>query len=268
MLKSACDLLQQILLLLAAFGLTGCGYGTYLTRLNETRQYFAYEDQKNQNLDREWKSKENAVSLRPPKQFKEIKAPPPVPDDEGNLVPAPLEDDPRQPKYLNAFLPGLIGAWETEKPLTVVVGRSQRQAPGYMYVLSNWDLWKSSDTDDEAGVFHTEVTELLGSFAEDERWKDEDEWDVERRPSGNGFVEQKAYTHFTFEFPELIDQLPTEVRYYIYAAGDHQIAIVFVLPKGYGSGEQLPERINLCLETVKAKGQTPGRVQGTVEGRF
>src|SRR5690606_960576 len=99
------------LLVFLALLTSGCGAETYRARLNNTAQYFAYQQKRREDLGP--LRTVLGVSIQAPKQFRWIDPPPPPEVDEnGNTIAADGAEDPRQPHYLGLQLPGLLGSWE------------------------------------------------------------------------------------------------------------------------------------------------------------
>ncbi len=238
----------------------GCGAKPYKRGLQRTVDFWAYLEKLDHHLSREWQGAGGAIKLRVPKQFKLIPAPQPELDkeskEEGKLVPVPPERDPRQPRYLRVILPGLEGAWQTT--LEVVVGEQAKQAPAYMYVLSNRERFQDPDLAKTAMNFHTDVVTLL-TDALKVPFPDPDQWEEKRYPPTDGYVEEKLFNLLTLKPQQQINGAPTDVLIYQYKLETTWVVVLFVIPQGYDSRQKLPERIALCLETLKVSGRKPGK---------
>lgn len=246
-------------------GACGCGTRTYLYRLNQTKRYHAYLERLNDNLHRPWSSIDQAVTLRVPLQFEVIPPPAAETDEEGNPLPIPPSRDPRQPDFLGTHLPGLLGAWKTRQPLELVAGNRPARADAYMYVLSNWELWKSAETAKSAVDFQTDLTGVLTSGLRVSLPED-DQWQTSRYPAAGGYVQPKEFISVTLSPPHPIHGAATDVFLHLYQTGrpgaEIQVAILFVIPQGYDSRQKLPERMALCLETLTVATEKPGRFSG------
>lgn len=228
---------------------TGCGSKTYENRLNETVQYFAYLDTRNQALTGTWKSP--GVELRLPLEFEEIQAVQAAPASESKETetsePASGQAiDPRQPDYIDLVLPGMAGAWTTEVP--VDVDNETVDHPAYLYVLSNFDLLKKKENED-AKNFHNEVRNRLTSTFD--LFLNPEEFDTERFPRGKGYTNTKSYLVGTFEPEEQIDGIPYEIKIYLAEKGNNQAVILLVTPKNMLRKSSLQDHLDYSLETVE-----------------
>lgn len=224
-------------LLLAA---GGCGTETYERRLQDTKRVYEHMQVLDDNLALPWKN--GTLALRVPQQFVEIPppAPPAVPNDPAAPPPA-ATPDPRQPDYVNLELPGLRAAFKGELK---VDGGGQKT--GFVYLLSNFDF----DNRDQAKELHNNLrTAVEGAFNLTlEKWEDE------QFPSGKGAAEiapPVIYKSSTATSSQEIGGFPRRVSVYLHANGEVYSAVVFVLPPKIDQGERLPDRISLCLETLR-----------------
>ncbi|WP_339732555.1 hypothetical protein [uncultured Gimesia sp.] len=236
------------LLLTAVLLLNGCGTETYEQRLNETTQFFAYQDVRNQALSNTWSSP--SVSMRVPIEFKQISAPPAAPaaasDNSEATIPEPDSTiDPRQPDYVDLILPGLEGAWRVEVPVDLeneIVDR-----PAYLYVLSNNSLLKEKNMD-EALIFFEDVNNQIASTFN--QFINNEEFKTERFPQGKGYIEPKSFNVGLLE-PEMpIDGVPYEFQIYQVERGDNQVVILLVIPKNMTGRSNIKEHLDFSLETV------------------
>ena len=240
----------------------GCGSQTYQQRLDETELRFRYLAKLDANLDTKWSHPEGLFDVRVPLQFEESLAPPkPKLDEEGNPIePDEPVVDPRQPKFLDVELPGLVAAWKGKVELAS--GKKAKLAPCYMYVLSNHDLWKENQQS-EARSFSTDVSELLFS-ALGKELPLPDQWDTPRYPVAKGYVKQKNFASPATPPDKVIDGVATNFSLFLYHAGKEfeggvravQVAVLFVIPNEIDSRrEQFDQRIPLCLETLNVAEQ-------------
>lgn len=264
------------LLLVVSCGLTGCGADLYEQRLTESARYFAYLDNLNNNLGGQWQ--EQGIALRLPRQFTLIPPPAPKPkqppqsagqtsangaNSEQETVEAEAEPvDPRQPKYLQLELPGLMAAW-TASMKTEVEGGFENH-PAYLYLMSNLSLW-AQGKGEEAMQFHKDaVQRLVEALGKPIQAKD---WYEERVPSGAAYVEKKAFTATRIVPDEPIEGVPTEFTIYLYQKNDVQVVLLLVAPKNVDRQEQLSERVKLMLETMTVSGTKPQRGAGGQAGQ-
>ena len=213
--------------------MNGCGTETYEQRLNETAQYFAYTDKRNQALSKVWSSP--TVKMRAPVEFKLMNAPTVAPESDPE-EPATTEAepteiiDPRQPDYIDIKLPGLEGAWSVELPVDLENESVDR--PAYLYVLSNHKLLQEKRMD-EALNFRSDV------LAEIERafnvYLDPDQFTIEQFPQGKGYTAPKEFEFGTFQPEEQIAGVDYQVDFYQAESGNNQVIVLLVLPKKYQS---------------------------------
>ncbi len=243
-------------------GVVGCGYQTYESRMGQTVQYFQYLERVDAALEKQvWN--ETGIKLRAPKPFRLI--PPPtveVVGDSGNVAVAEPEpttpaDDPRQPKYIDGFLPGLVGAWDADLPCDTGNEKDDLVLrAGYFYVLSNYQLWLDFELDQtlEPDGFHASFSQLLSNALQVEPIQDE-EWVEDRIPSGIGYVAKKNFQSIILE--QQIDNVVYDFTVYRYVSGDIQVVLLFVLPQGVDPREKMADRIKLCLEQLTVSGEKP-----------
>lgn len=254
----------------------GCGSEIYEQRLEETAKHWRYLAKLDANLAAKWSHPDGLFDVRVPRQFTEYLAPPkPKLDEEGNPVePDEPVVDPRQPKFLDTELPGLVAAWKGKVGLAS--GKKTKFAPCYMYVLSNHDFWKENQQS-EARAFSTDVSDLLFN-ALGKELPPPDQWDTPRYPAAKGYVKQKDFASPATAPKKEIGGVTTNFLLYLYQAGKEveggmravQVAVLFVIPSEIDSRrEQFEQRIPLCLETLNVaeqlvvpKGNTSGRRRG------
>lgn len=236
------------LLLAAILLLSGCGAETYEQRLNETSQYFAYLDTRNQALSDKWSSA--SISLRVPVEFKQISAPRVAPvatsEDSEAVVPesAPTVD-PRQPDYVDLVLPGLEGAWRVDVPVDLENESVDR--PAYLYVLSNDSLLKEKRMDEALNFFNDVNTQIASTF---NQFINNEDFKTERFPQGKGYTEPKSFNVGIFE-PEMpIDEVPYQFQIYQIERGNNQLVILLVIPQKTAANSKIKEHLDFSLETV------------------
>jgi hypothetical protein len=234
----------------AAIGLTllvacaGCGRETYLTRFDETRRYFAYEDRLNQNLTPvAWAGR--GFQLRVPKQFAPItnKAKP----GEGS------EDrDPRQPVFAEGLeLPGLQGAWQAKFSLTGTEGKA---GPGWLYLCSNYEFLAKKEDAGKAAAFNADVIQLIAKAVGQPQVKPLEKLPVYEVPphSEEAFVDKRKYHALSPGIPALYEDKQYRVRIYAYKKekSPAQICLIYVLPDNIVQAANLDRAIDMSLETL------------------
>lgn len=161
-------------------------------------------------------------------------------------------DDPRQPGFLNTYLPGLRGAFKA--PLTVVLGDGQTGVgAGYIFVLTNHHLAGKAEA---AARFHLDLERLLtDAVGVDFKPEDARELSLPQRP--DSFLRTITYREVEF-IPEEQDTemarefgAATQFGLYQHTDGDVQVAVLFVLPRDLDNNEKFPNRRTLSLETLK-----------------
>lgn len=273
--------------------LCGCGSKTYEERLETTKKYYDYIDRLNQNLGSQ--NDISGVSLRLPKQFMLIPAPPrrpkPKPPAGGDPAGETAEEeprDPRQPDHLDIELPGLIAAWEANLDAVNGTGGSTQSAmlPGTIYLLSNHEYWRTFKTPKQTidpTKFHEELMKTLeGALGvrvnERERGSEADrvnKWFIEVVPDAKDeqFAPKKEIRTITLvpeseQESESDNDFPREYQVYLFANGDMKIALIYALPRNVSTGEDLLDRIRFSLQTLnvspdkpsgtRSKGKAPG----------
>ncbi|QDT89371.1 hypothetical protein [Gimesia algae] len=242
----------SVQLLLLSTGLTlfhGCGSETYEKRLNETSQYFAYVDTRNQALSGLWSSP--TIKMRAPLEFQQMEAPnTPVAvestDESETPAPEPMPTiDPRQPDYADLVLPGLEGAWRVEVPVDLENESVER--PAYLYVLSNHTLLQEKRTEEALNFFNNVNNQIANTF---DQFLNTEDFKSEQFPKGKGYTNPKSFTVGTF-IPEMpIDGVPYQFQIYLTESGNRQVVILLVIPKNIARESQLKEQMDYSLETV------------------
>ena len=275
--------------------LCGCGAQTYEDRIETTKQYYDYIDRLNQNLGPQ--HSDSGVTVRLPKQFALVPAPvrrPPRPqatpnvaageNATGTVAAAEPEEiiDPRQPDYLDVELPGLIAAWNANlSTVGSAAGANQPEMhPGSIYLLSNYNLWRTFKTPNETidpTKFHDEVmrtlTGALGVHI-DERVHGSatdrvNKWFSETVPATKDqqFAPRKEIRTITLipeareeeegEESEADQDFPREYQVYLFSNGDLKIVLIYALPKNVSTAEDLQDRILFSLQTLNVSDEKP-----------
>lgn len=227
--------------------LGGCGFQTYETRLEETRKYYAYLEKIDSNLAPAWK--EGPIDeLRVPMQFRPIRKPAPVTNENGELEDDPI--DPRQPNYISLELPGLLGAWEA--PFDIVVDGKKQPRKGYIYVVSNYSMFNSELATQAPDFMRT----LLGTIS-DRLSLPPVELGQGRREQfpklkADAYTAQNTFDLYEFRSDELlVDGVPYTIDVYTNLQKDMQVDILVVMPVGTDAQAKMFERVPLMLERLK-----------------
>lgn len=239
--------------------ITGCGLQNYEKRLEETKKYYAYLEKIDTNLAPAWKDGP-VDELRVPMQFRPIRKPAPVKNENGELEDDPI--DPRQPNYIALSLPGLLGAWEA--PFDVVVDGTKQQRKGYIYVVSNYSMFNSELASQAPDFMRT----LLGTIS-DRLSLPPVELTQGRREQfpkikADAYTAQNTFDLFEFKSEELlVDGVPYTIDVYTNLQKDMQVDILLVLPVGIDSQARMMERVPLMLERLKIDPKKrPARASG------
>ncbi len=271
--------------------LSGCGAKTYEDRLETTKAYYDYIDRLNQNLGPQFS--ETGVTMRAPKQFTLIPAPPRRPkrpvkpkpagaanDTISEETPEPEKKrDPRQPDFLDVELPGLIAAWKADLNTVSGTGDSAKSAtiPGYIYLLSNAEFWRTFKTKKGNNSkispikFHDDVMEILtgtlnieiGKHARGTATDRVNKWFTETVPARKDerFAPKKEITTITLvpsvEEGEEQQGIQREYQVYLFANGDMKIVLIYALPRNVSTGEDLIDRILFSLQTLTVSSEKP-----------
>jgi hypothetical protein len=250
--------LQRLALigLLSLATCSGCGRQTYVERLEQTKNYFAYEDRLNQSLTRvAWAGK--SFQLRVPKQFQPITA-------KAKAGENGEERDPRQPTFVDVELPGLQGAWQASFPLTGGEGKG----PAWLYLCSNYDLLGEKDASAKAAGFNGDIIGRLatavGQTQEIPHLEKSPNYEVPIKGE-EPFVDKRKFKMVNPGIPYLVDDnKPYRIRIYGYknAKGVAQISLIYVLPDNIVQAASLDRAIDLSLETLLVTKDKPVAAAG------
>jgi hypothetical protein len=239
------------LLLLLLLG--GCGQQTYEQRLLESQKYFAYVLKLDGNLAPAWRMLP-VEELRVPLQFREIKAPPPVKNEEGKLVEP--EIDPRQPDYVSLKFPGLLGSWEA--PFTVVVDGQPQNVKGHLYCVSNTSMLLLPDEASRAADFTRDLLVLIAEKLMLPQLDFSTAADRQTHPRTPSYSPPNNFDVYTFEGDNLrIDGVPYTFEVFAHYQASIQVALVLVTPVGIDSSAKLNERVPLMLERLRVSSKVP-----------
>jgi len=221
----------------------GCGRETYLSRLDETRRYFAYEERLNQNLTPvAWAGR--GFLLRVPKQFAPITS-------KVKAGEATEDRDPRQPTFAEGLeLPGLQGAWQANFQLTGEGG----SGPGWLYLCSNYDFLVKKEDAGKATGFNGDLIQLVAKAVGQQQVKPIEKLPLYEVPprSEEAFVDKRQYHALNPGIPALIDDKQYRVRIFTYskAKSPAQISLIYVLPDNVVQAASLDRAIDMSLETL------------------
>jgi hypothetical protein len=224
----------------------GCGRETYLTRLNETSRYFAYEDRLNQNLTRvAWRGQ--SFLLRVPKQFQPING---KPNAEG--------DDPRQPAFVDLDLPGLQGAWQASLPLTGGEG----SGPAWLYLCCNVEMLGKKGDEDKAATFNRDViVKTATALGQQKQIPNIEKMPIYEVPpkKEEAFVDRLKYTVINPGIPVMIEEKAYRVRIFCFKKDKSpaQFTLLFVLPDNAVQAGKLDHAIDMSLATLQVTQDKP-----------
>uniref|UniRef100_A0A7C2NWL8 Uncharacterized protein n=1 Tax=Schlesneria paludicola TaxID=360056 RepID=A0A7C2NWL8_9PLAN len=243
---------QRVLVVAACVAGAGCGQQTYEQRLAESGKYFAYLLKLDANLAPPWKQPP-VEELRVPLQFREIKQPPPVKNEEGQVV---EEIDPRQPDYVPLTFPGLLGAWEA--PFTVVIDGQPASRQGYLYCVSNTSMLIKPDESEKAPDFTRDLLVLIAEKLMLPQLDFTTAAERQTHPRSQGYTPPNNFDVYLFEGDNLrIDDVPYTFEVFAHYQGPVQVALVLVTPVGTDSSAKLLERVPLMLERLKVSPKPP-----------
>ncbi|HID24369.1 MAG TPA: hypothetical protein EYP14_18495 [Planctomycetaceae bacterium] len=244
----------DVLVLCAA--LMGCGAETYERRLEETRKYFEYLQNVNQALSpAPWS--EMGIELRVPKQFEMIPPPTGATDPDGLPQPASPASDPRQPRFLEVELPGLLGAWRATVP--VDTDRETRDLPAFLYVCSNHFLWlqREKNPDVDPLSFDVEFGRRLAPVvgvsppSSDYDW----EWTEEKIPKPGSYAPSKLFDTITFEV--VTKGVKYDLMLFRHHAQDIHVILMYLVPEDIAPQVRLRRAIEYSLHSLKVSPEVP-----------
>jgi hypothetical protein len=259
----------RLLLLMMVLPASGCGAETYRSRLDNTAQYFAYQQKLKDELGPT--RSDFGVTFQPPKQFRWIDPPPPPEVDEnGDPVSVDGAEDPRQPHYLGLQLPGLLGAWEATVDAEVAGQDQPRKA--YLYLLGNHARHLqtgSSRFHEEPKTYLIDLeNQLAGTIGvvlpeghsgtgaqKNQRYQEI----APRIEPNSKFSPRKEFIAVTLS-PQIdvgdLD-LPFEMQLYEWDGRHIQVAVLMIYPQSISPRERLQERLLLSLETLVVNDNPP-----------
>lgn len=240
-----------------AVAVVGCGGRVYEGRLEETRKYFEFIEKQNVNLTQQWAGQ--GIQFRAPKPFVVMPPPPPPKKPKEGEEPEPPPPDTRQPEFIEGGLPGLAGAWKAEFPL----GSGPGSPTGYLYILSNFELFLDEARAEDAANFHTVAVSAITGGLNVARPAD-DKWVTEKYPRGIGYNEQRAFTVAVLNPVPEIDGLKYDGTIYLAKNGEIQVVVLSLIPQGtrplaknHPQDVSLSERMVLAMETFVTTGAKP-----------
>lgn len=275
--RGTCRLVQfaviaTVLPLLSA----GCGQKQYEKRVEETAALFARLETLDANLAGE--NRDGFVTIRVPRQFREIPAPPPKPKPKpGEVVSDASEFDPRQPDFANIELPGLRAAFESQVDTAVEGGAASKQK-AYVYLLSNHtvaaakkpiaapgDKPVEEPKSSSPSMFSENVAGMLAEAlqAEIKPGRHTNEWVRETHPRNVAALfpsgSESPFPVMTYSVGTLssvVRDVPLEFSLYLHEQGQVQVLVIFAIPRDILPSEQLGLRRDLSLETLRIRSTT------------
>ncbi|MDA0832804.1 MAG: hypothetical protein O2955_06955 [Planctomycetota bacterium] len=250
--SSRCTRVSVLILLWSCLG---CGSADYELRLAETTRWFEFQERQNLLLAKPWAGP--GIGVRVPKVLTPYPNPPPaeIQDEEGNMIANPdFQGDFRQPTFMNVTFPNLVGAWHGEVETRVTEGTTP--LPCYLFICSNREIWLEDNPVERATTFHQTVSDAVTSPLE--IYLQEDDWDNEKYPRGNGYVVPKNYTFTSKPSEGKFSDHPYAISIYLHQMQDIQVAIVLVAPQNVDPKERFEEAWDLSLQTLEVSGEKPG----------
>lgn len=228
---------------------SGCGEAIYGQRVENAKRYFAYIEKLDLALAAPWR--DSGVEIRIPRHFQLMQKPKPQKNEDGELVEP--EEDPRQPDYMNYQFPGLLGAWQTTVSATVNGMQEPRKA--YIYVLSNYEMFRSAEGRERAAAFSDDLLTSLSnvlSIPEDTRKTSDEQF-----PKTPVYIAPKRARVANLRPTHLIEGTTYAFDLYQFIQGDVQVTVAIVFPADSDANNVLGERVPLMFETMKLTGEKP-----------
>ena len=232
------------LMLFAVLGLlVGCGSSTYERRLNETANYYAYINETEAVLDREWKGRGEfrGIKLRPPAGFRNVSGPEVETDDEGNVIAEGVDE--RQPTNIPGFyqgtLPGIAGMWKRNFKVNSSDGGTDFTAR--MYVLVQNGLGSAEGPSFQDIVYQTLATDL--------RVEDSNAWRQESYPARDLYARSLDYDEKRFPPGIAMDGFGAkgiDIQIDAYAEDGRSVVFVFFLPAA-GMNSKESQELKLAI---------------------
>jgi hypothetical protein len=228
-------------LLFIVFTAVGCGLGTYRERLDRTRRLHEYHGVLDRELvERPWQNE--GFHLRVPRQF----ANPP------ETRPTKLAGDEALPEGVRKFFKELDGVQAVWRTTVRVRGETKRQS-AYVVLASNRNLTEGGRyTLKDAMQYEERLIQAM--FAACARTRPlRADWETRALPAGPEFAHRRTYTVFTVPAgPAKAGGPAYEFRAYCANNGEHQFALLFLLPADIADDEKLTEndRIGLSQGTL------------------
>ncbi len=263
----------HLFFLAAVLWCAGCGLAKYEQRLDQTAEYFEYQNMLNASLaSPAWtgsvlfdgKSVPVGMSMRIPKMpqaFTKMPGPQPILDENENLV--AYTEETRQPSRLGIQLPGIVEAWEMERPSGNV----------RLYVLGNYDLLLQQAA--EAGAvdptLYFEQLEYalqqglqVGFVKETGSPADDNRIYTASFPATERFQLVKNFNVYNIAPPQPIEGIEWRAQLYEVYEGDTgpvRVAILCIFPAAELSTIVGP--LELALETLSVSDQAPKKPDDT-----
>ena len=254
----------NLLLVLMASLLTGCGVATYEERLKASSDFYEYMNTMEANLTSPiWERADLGMKWRVPMPFRAaMPRPQLLQDEDGNTFPG---EETRQPEVLGIELPGIVEAWQTQLP-----GETGEQVDSRIYVLTNHSRFKLVDgaLAEEPMEFLNDLEALLGTTfnvvipeGEANSPGDNVRYGVSHPAPGSPhskYIDPKNYSVIHFTSDEPVNGHQVQAVLYEHLAGDIQTAILIIGPKSFSS--QFRQRVDLSLQTFSVQPQLSSQI--------
>jgi hypothetical protein len=253
----------------------GCGSQHYQDRLEATRQQFAFFAGLDANLAPPWQ--QSGLSLRVPLGFrltwqpdtktaktaKAAEKPKDAESGKGEDEDGEDEDGEAGPpggKFFPRELTGLVGVWTAELPAD---GGTRT---GYLYALTNHDLWLDPQRQDEAARFFEVVIDrdlrnVAGLPAD---YRTRRHWRLPKS-DGESYLPERVYSRA--DFPGIRSEDGAEATLHVlnFKVDDAEVVLLFVVPQGARltgtplAGGSSVDPIELTMKTLGAQAERPRR---------